>query len=112
MEAVRTLEYAELLDLIQWLPSGSAFRAQVEAGTDSAQALRLNGWTTNEELLLGLINRISALTYVTAKSNGAKGLKPPEPELGPRGNKANTGRGDASAMARSLIQMARKGRQP
>lgn len=110
MESVRTLEYSELLDLIQWLPPGSAFRAHLEAGEDLEKALKLNGWSATEELLLGVANRTNALIYVTAKSNGAKGMKPPEPELGPRGDKSSAGKGDASAMARSLIQMARKGR--
>jgi len=86
--------------MIQWLPSESAFRASVKAKGDIPKAMEFYGWTTQEELLLGLYNRMNENTWVTAQVASKKKIPKPKPAKGP-GEPRRTG--DASAMARSLL---------
>jgi hypothetical protein len=45
-------------------------------------------WSTESELLAGLVDRVAYLTYVTLRANGAKDAKVPEPIARPAAHAA------------------------
>jgi hypothetical protein len=92
----------ELIDLIIWLPPGSAFGSLLEANGNLTKAHSLYGWSQKEELLLGIANLISEQTWVLAQSNSKKKIPEPKPVPGPRSKSRPSGT-DANAIARSLL---------
>jgi hypothetical protein len=98
-----------LLDLIEWLPSGSALHSCLEAGGDLVKARKLFGWSIQEELLLALVNRASVQTYILAKVNGAKNVPKPDIEYGPRGKKPQGGKSDVNSIAQGLLKQQKGG---
>lgn len=110
VSAVTDRDESELLDLVQWLPRGSATHAAIEARGDGSKARALFGWTPVEDLTLGLVNLIAHQTYVLAQVNSPKKIQAPQPVPGPRGSTPNgPKRSDASAIARGLLAQAQKG---
>lgn len=93
----------EILDLIEWLPPGSAFHAVLEAKGNAAKAHQLLAWTHESDLLLALAKLISHQTYVLAQVNSKKKLAEPKPIVGPRDTARKSGSGDATAMARAMM---------
>lgn len=103
IEAVRSRTWDELVDLIQWLPPGSAYQASREGN------LALFSWTAVEDLLLGVANLLQHNTFVTAQVQSTKKIKSPKPISGPRGDKKSSGATqDANAIAKAFLD-AQKG---
>ncbi len=103
IDAVWSRTWDELLDLIRWLPSGSAFVSAREGNPG------LFSWTATDDLLLGLINLVQHNTYVTAQTQSTKKIKAPKPIPGPRGDSKSSGeKQDANAIAKALLD-AQKG---
>ena len=108
-DAVLARDEDEIIDLITWLPNGSAFSAHVQANGDKTKARSLYTWSSTEDLLLGIANRVSHQTYVVAQTQSTKKLSAPEPVPGPRGKTPNGPKGgNATGMARALLA-AQKG---
>lgn len=98
IDAVVSRTWDELLDLIRWLPPGSAFQANREG------KLELFYWTPTEDLLLGIANLITHNTYVTAQVQTPKKLKAPKPIPGPRGDTKSSGdKQDMNAIAKMFL---------
>jgi hypothetical protein len=103
IDAVRSRTWDELLDLIKWLPPGSAMHSAREGKP------ALFNWTTTEDLLLGIANLVLHNTYTTAQVQSNKKLKVPKPIPSPRGDTKSSGdKQDANAIARGLLN-AQKG---
>lgn len=103
IDAVNARDLDELLNLIQWLPSGSAFHADRDGKPE------LFGWTPTEDLILGVANLLMHNTYVTAQVQSPKKLKTPKPIPGPRGDTKSSGeKQDMNAIARGFLN-AQKG---
>lgn len=102
IDAVRSLSWDELLDLIRWLPPGSAMHAARE-GSDG-----LFTWTPTQDLLLGIANLLSYNTYTTAQVQSPKKLPVPKPIPGPRDKKSSGSKQDMNAIARGFLN-AQKG---
>lgn len=104
MDAVRSRTWDELLDLITWLPNGSAFQASQEAKGDTKKARALFDWTPTEDILLGIANLVLHNTYVTAQVQSPKKLKVPKPIPSPRGDTKSSGdKQDMNAIARGFL---------
>lgn len=103
IDAVKSRTWDELLDLIRWLPTGSAF---ISAKEDKPG---LFNWTATDDLLLGLVNLVQHNTYVTAQVQSTKKIRAPKPIPGPRGDSKSSGeKQDANAIAKALLD-AQKG---
>lgn len=102
-DAVVDRSETEVLDLIVWIPKGSAFHASLEAKGDEDKARKLYGWTSVEELLLGLFNATSTQTYVLQQVNSQKRITQPKPIPGPRGSKPASDGASATGIARALL---------
>lgn len=102
LTALTELPHGELLDMIQWLPGESAFHASVRANGDVEHARAMFGWTNQEELLLGLFNRLSENTWVTAQVSSKKKIPRPKMAESP-GSSSRRKEGSASMVARSLL---------
>ena len=110
VSVINDRDEAELLDLVQWLPRGSALHASIEAKGDRAKSRVLFGWTPGDDLALGLVNLVAHQTYVLAQVNSPKKIQAPQPVPGPRGSTPNgPKRSDASAIARGLLAQAQRG---
>lgn len=99
------IEADEFIDLVQWLPSESAFVTSAQSKGDLSKARSLMGWTTQDDLMIALLNLINHQTYVIARVAGDKRAKPPKQIENPRTSqvqKRGSG-GDASAFARALL---------
>lgn len=103
IDAVRSRSWDELLDLIRWLPPGSAMHS-VREGKPG-----LFNWTATEDLLLGIANLVLHNTYTVAQVQSPKKLKIPKPIPSPRGDTKSGGDNrDANAIARGFLN-AQKG---
>lgn len=103
IDAVRLRTFDELLDLIKWMPPGSAFVAAREGKPG------LFTWTPTQDLLLALANLILYNTYTTAQVQSVKKLKVPKSIPSPRGDTKSSGdKQDANAIARGFLN-AQKG---
>lgn len=103
IDAVRLRTFDELLDLIKWLPPGSALHSAREGKPG------LFSWTPNEDLLLGVANLLMHNTYATIQVNSPKKIKAPKPIPGPRGDMKSSGdKQDANVIARAFLD-AQKG---
>ena len=103
IDAVRFRTWDELLDLIKWLPPGSAIESARE-GNDS-----IFMWTATEDFLLGIANLVLFNTYTTAQVQSPRKLKVPKPIPSPRGDTKSSGnRQDMNAIARGFLN-AQKG---
>ena len=103
VSAVRSRSLDELLDLIRWLPPGSALHSAREGKPG------LFMWTPSEDLLLGIANLVLHNTYTTAQVQSPRKLKAPKSIPSPRGeSKSNGDKQDANAIARALLE-AQKG---
>lgn len=71
---------AYLLTLITELPDTSAFAASLQGGR------QYRGWGNDRYLSAATFDAIQVLAFITARANGAKKAKEPEPW--PRPNKA------------------------
>lgn len=100
--AIRDREIDEVWDLVVWLPEGSAFRSSYEADGDPDKSRRLFGWTVERDYLLAIVNSVRDQTWVVAQAHSKTKIPPIEPIEGPRSVKKKS-RGDADAMARSLL---------
>lgn len=101
--AVRSRSWDELLDLIKWLPPGSAMHAAKDGNPG------LFTWTPAEDLLLGIANLVLHNTYTTAQVQSVKKLKVPKPISSPRGDTKSSGdKQDMNAIARGFLS-AQKG---
>lgn len=103
LTAVREREFAELLDLVLWLPRDSAFRASVEAKGDETKARQVFGWNAVEDILLGIANMTSHQTYVLQQVNSQRRVQQPKPIVGPRGLKPANSGSNATGIARALL---------
>lgn len=106
-DAVVDRDEDEILDLILWLPAGSAFRAAY--GTvDQTKAMSDYQWQNQEELLLSIANLISVQTHTLRQVNSERRVKPPDLVKSPReakkARKPNTLMGMVGA-----LQAAQKG---
>lgn len=98
IDAVRSRTWDELLDLIQWLPPGSALSSAREGKPG------LFAWTHTDDLILGVANLLMHNTYATIQVQSRKQLKAPKPIPGPRGDTKSSGdKQDANAIARALL---------
>lgn len=103
IDAVWSRSWDELLDLIRWLPPGSAMHS-VREGKPG-----LFNWTATEDLLLGIANLVLHNTYTVAQVQSPKKLKIPKPIPSPRGDTKSSGDNrDANAIARGFLN-AQKG---
>lgn len=102
IDAVRLRTWDELLDLIKWLPPGSAMHSAREGKPGLFQ------WTATQDLLLGIANLVLHNTYTTAQVQSPKKLKVPKPIPSPHGTKSSGDNQDANAIARGLLN-AQKG---
>jgi len=101
--AVQERSFDELLDLIKWLPPGSAFQASREGKPE------LYAWTQNEDLLLALANLLMFNTHTTAQVASSKPLRAPKIIPSPRGDTKSSGdKQDLNAIARGFLN-AQKG---
>lgn len=106
---IETRTYSEIVDLIEWLPAGSAFHAARIAKGDRAKAHEIYGWDRDQSISLGILNVLIKNLYVLQQVNSPK--KIPEPSMidGPLG-KTPSGqkKGDAHGMAMAMLK-AQKG---
>lgn len=106
LTSVRELEPSELLDLITWLPSGSAVHALQEKDGNVAEALEVYGWVTPDEVQLQILNSVRDLIHATVQVNSTKRIPAPEAVKGPR-SQVKT-RDDANGIAKGLLEEAKK----
>jgi hypothetical protein len=103
IDAVRSRTWDELLDLIRWLPPGSAMHSARQGKPG------LFTWTATEDLLLGIANLVLHNTYTTAQVQSAKKLPVPKTIPSPHGDTKSSGdKQDANAIARGFLN-AQKG---
>lgn len=103
IDAVASRSWDELLDLIRWLPPGSAMHSAREGKPG------LFTWTPAEDLLLGIANLVLHNTYTTAQVQSQKKLPVPKTIPSPRGDTKSSGdKQDANAIARGFLN-AQKG---
>lgn len=97
-DAVWSRSWDEMLDLIRWLPPGSAVQSAREGKPG------LFNWSATEDLLLGIANLVLHNTYTTAQVQSAKKLPVPKPIPSPRGDTKSSGdKQDANAIARGFL---------
>jgi hypothetical protein len=109
LEAVDSRTEDEFLDLITWLPKDSAWLALAEAKGDLKRAQSLYGWSTDQELTLGLLNLIQHQTYVIQQVQTPKKVQPAKEIKGPRSKTPRMPKAmDANAIARGFMN-AQKG---
>lgn len=89
------------MDLILWLPPGSAFSAVREAGGVNNRATQLFGWTADSEFRLGQLNLLQKISYILEQVNSKNNVTVPKPIPGPRSKPDPTT--DANAIARKLM---------
>jgi hypothetical protein len=106
-DAVRDRTTDEVWDLVLWLPRGSCFRSEYEAGGDPQKSRELHGWTRSDQLGLNLLNVSRIQAWILAQSHSEKKIPFPEEVLGPWPNPKKTvsKKDDANAMARSLLRL-------
>lgn len=98
IDAVRSRTWDELLDLVQWLPPGSALHSAREGKPG------LFAWTHTDDLILGVANLLMHNTYATIQVQSPKKIKAPKPIPGPRGDTKSSGdKQDANAIARAFL---------
>lgn len=98
IDAVRTRTWDELLDLIKWLPPGSAMSSAREGKPG------LFSWTPTHDLLLGIANLVLHNTYTTAQVQSSRKLPVPKPISSPRGDTKSSGdKQDMNAIARGFL---------
>lgn len=98
IDAVASRSWDELLDLIRWLPPGSAMHSAREGQPG------LFTWTPTQDLLLGIANLVLHNTYTTAQVQSPKKLPVPKPIPSPRGDTKSSGdKQDANAIARAFL---------
>ena len=103
IDAVRSRTWDELLDLIKWLPPGSALNSAREGKPG------LFDWTPTQDLLLGIANLIQVNTHATAQVQSTRKLPVPKPIPSPRGDTKSSGNNqDMNAIARGFLN-AQKG---
>ena len=103
IDAVRSRTWDELLDLIKWLPPGSAMHSAREGKPG------LFTWTPTEDLLLGIANLVLHNTYTSAQVQSARKLPVPKPIPSPHGDTKSSGdKQDMNAIARGFLN-AQKG---
>lgn len=68
----------EILDLVLWLPSDSAFRVSLRT-RDPQKAQALLGWDVNSDLMLLLANLLQANTHATVQVASTKKVTAPKP---------------------------------
>lgn len=106
-DTVCSHDEGELLDLILWLPSGSAFRASY-GNEDQGKAMVNYQWANEEELLLSIANLIAVQTHTLRQVNSERRVRPPDlvksPREAKRAHKSNTLMGMVGA-----LQAAQKG---
>lgn len=107
VDAVTDRTEEEILDLVFWLPDGSATMAMKEAGLVKDKARKHFGWTITQELNLALVNLTSYQTYAIAQGQSPRKIPVPKTIPGPSGEKPKKGQ-DASAIAHRLLA-AQKG---
>lgn len=107
-DVVQVRDEDEILDLITWLPTGSAMHAYMESKRDLKKALSLYGWDTGHELNLAMINLVRHQTYVIQQVQSPKRIPVPPTTPGPRPHKARVPKAlDANSMANSFLQAAK-----
>lgn len=104
VSAVEERTTEEITDLIEWLPTGCAFHASMEAKGDTRAARRLFEWDTSKELLLGALNTIRHQSYVIAQVQSPKKIAVPKSVPGPRDKKSSGDKTDMNAIARAFMQ--------
>jgi hypothetical protein len=103
IDAVRSRTWDELLDLVKWLPPGSAMHSAREGNPG------LFTWTPAEDILLGIANLIQVNTHATIQVQSRKTIKGPKPIPSPRGDTKSSGdKQDMNAIARGFLN-AQKG---
>jgi hypothetical protein len=98
-DTVVSREHQEVLDLIRWMPPGSAFQAAREAKGEDDRALQIFHWTIAEDLLTTLLVQTQVLIHAHSSK---KVTFPPLPK-NPRDTKTRRKGGDAAAMARQFL---------
>lgn len=107
-QAIQDREDEEVLDLITWLPPGSALHSMMEANGVLKKALTLYGWDTGHELSLAIVNLVRHQTYVIQQTQSPKRIPVPPLTPGPRPRKRQVEKGmDADAIARGFLQAAK-----
>jgi hypothetical protein len=103
IDAVRSRTWDELLDLIKWLPPGSALNSAREGNPG------LFAWTPTHDLLLGIANLLQVNTHATVQVQHTRKVPVPKPIPSPRGDTKSSGdKQDMNAIARGFLD-AQKG---